>query len=325
MTRYSEYQLNVLVIFVVMCALSWCTKIYASQPSILDESYADKFLHYQPRVVPGKQLEQPKPRARVTPSEKQGEQPVTVEWLKNNYPILEQRAIDKPTKENINAYLYAKRIILDKAQRFSNAVTAVNDMNPLLNENNRIPYASVGAESVRRADKQAQQAAVKELSQTGGLMVFIDRSCHFCAMQLPIISMLKKDYGMESLVVSIDGRLPDNYTGKMVKDNGLWKKLGLKLTPSIVFVNTPKSYSNGDDPNKYLIISQGFYAEDELVKQIAFAGFRSNLLSKSTAKTLDIWNIGVSANQDLQNLRLDPNRPETFKQIMDPILMKQYR
>ncbi|MEY4566435.1 MAG: hypothetical protein RLY14_1405 [Planctomycetota bacterium] len=299
----------------------------------IDDAYGDSFSNYKPHTIPAKKIEStikqeqsiaPPPPNKKAPSSI-GEQKVDVDWLIKNFPILEKRAIDTPTEANLSAYLYAKRVVMDKAQRFEEAHMKVVNEDPMLNENNRIPYASTGAQTIRNADFFAQQQAVKELAEVGGLLAFVDGSCRFCAQQMPILAMLKSNFGMETLVVSIDGKAPKGYKGPLVRDNGLYAKLQLKLSPSVVFVPRPKAYQGEIDPNKYLVIAQGFYAADEMVKLIAFAGHSSKLLSQATMKDLDVWQRGVASTDDLQSLKLDPSKPETFKEKLQPILQKQYQ
>jgi len=299
-------------------------------PVKLDDGYGEAFLNYRPYIIPEKKQEPEKQKAQVTPPPREvkppeGKEKVTVEWLRKNYKLLEERSIDNPTETNVSAYLYAKRIVMDKAQRFSEVVAKVNNEDPLLNENNRVPYASSGAQSIRNANYLAQQEAVRELSKQGGVVIFVDGSCRFCAVQLPVLTAIKNNYGMEFLVVSIDGAKPKGFYGQTVTDNGLYQKLGLKLTPSVVYVPKPKGYAGDIDPNRYLIVSQGFYAQDELVKQIAYAGHSTQLLTKDTMRDLDVWDRGVASKEDLSTLKLDPNKPETFKQTLQPLLLKQYK
>lgn len=296
------------------------TEAPAKKEVQLSESYGDLFLNYRPF-----DHKKDTPKEKKEPSSTKPKEPesvkVDVEWLKKNYPVLEQKAIDNPSKENIEAYLYTKRVILDKAQRFSEAVMKTTNEDPFLNENNRIPYATSGSASVRSADYQAQQKALRELSETGGLIVFVDGVCRFCEKQLPILKSIRNEFGLEYLVISTDGRAPKS-ADKFVKDNGLFRKLSLQLTPTIVYVPKPKAYS-GQDPNKYLIVSQGYYAQDELIKQIAFAGFNSSLLSKNVMKDLDVWNTGVVGSSDLVNLRI--KNPSELKSVLQPYLTKQYK
>ena len=127
-----------------------------------------------------------------------------------------------------------------------------------------------------------------------------------------------------ALVVTIDGKRPPGYKGPIVTDNGMFKKLELTLTPSVVFVPKPKAYSEAD-PNTYLIISQGFYSADEMTKMIAFAGLNKKLHTQATANDLDVWKRGVASTEDLENLTLDVTQPESFKEKLRPILLKQYQ
>ena len=308
----------------------------------LDEDYGDAFVHYlnhlspakpkekakpdglAPSPAPAPELERAQPQSPAVTVKAEGKQAVDVAWLRKNYPVLEERAINDPTDGNVSAYLYAKRIIVDKSSRFSEAVYKVTNQDPLLNENNRIPYASAGAQAVANADNRAQEKAVRELAQVGGLVVFIDSSCRFCAMELGTLTALKKSLGLEFIVVSIDGRAPKDYRGNVLPDNGLFRKLDLKLTPSVVFVSKPTAYI-GADPNQYLIVSQGYYAQDEMTKQIAYAGHSTHLLSKEVMRDLDVWHYGVASTDDLSHLKLDVDHPEEFKQTLGPILLKQYK
>jgi conjugal transfer pilus assembly protein TraF len=291
-----------------------------------DDSYGDAFLHYKPYVVKGKTAKPPETQLRApAPQPKKEDRKVDVKWLQENYKLLEERAIDDPTDENVAAYLYVRRIAMDKSQRFSEKVSEVTNTDPLLNENNRIPYASAGAQSIRSANRLAQEQATRELATAGGLVVFVDGSCRFCAMQMPIVSALRAQYGMEALVVSLDGKRPRGYSGPLVRDNGLYRKLDLKLTPSVVYVHRPRAYQDGKDNNQYRVIAQGFYAQDELVKQIAFAGHTTKLLSSQTMRDLAVWNRGVASTEDLGGLELNGNDPAAIKRKLQPLLQKQYQ
>jgi len=310
----------------------------ADPPSLpsttLDEGYGDAFLNYHPYVTQGKKLlpdaktlvAAPPTPPKPDPTEpKPARQKVDVAWLRKNYPLLLDRAIDDPSDANVAALYYVQRVLFDKAQRYEEAAHKVVTQDPLLNENNRVPYASGGAKAVANANYMAEQQAVRELSRIGGLMVFVDGACRFCAAQLPIASMVRREYGIEYLVISTDGTTPKGFKGTVLTDNGLFKKLGLKLTPSIVFVPRPKAYATtAVDPNDYLIVSQGYYAADTLVKQIAFAGHTTRLLSKATMADLDVWDRGVANTQDLGKLTLDVDKPEDIKSTLQPLLVKQY-
>jgi conjugal transfer pilus assembly protein TraF len=289
------------------------------------DSYADAFTNYQPLVTKSRDQKAIPPKPAVAPPPKPEEQKVDAAWLKKNYVLLETKAFDNPTKENLEAFAYVKRIVLDKSQRYAVGLDEVVRDDPILNENNRVPYSSSGSASIRGTNIEAQQNAVREMSKVGGIIVFVDGTCLFCSTQMPIIDMLRRDYKTEVLVVSLDGVAPKGFTGgTLVKDNGLFGKLQLKLTPSIVYVHKPTGYKDGQDTNQYSIIAQGYYALDELIKMMSFAGFKTNILSAETMKGLDIWNRGVATVNDLDKLTLDPSNPASFKQKLQPLLLKNY-
>jgi conjugal transfer pilus assembly protein TraF len=307
-------------------SLLFCLACAANAQEVhTDDSYGDAFLHYQPYVVRGKQEKRTEARPTPPAPARKDDAKVTVKWLQENYKLLEERAIDDPSDDNVAAYLYVRRVVLDKSQRFSEKVTAVTNADPLLNENNRVPYASAGAQSIRSANRAAQEQAARELAAVGGLVVFVDGGCRFCAMEMPIVNALRAQYGLEALVVSIDGRRPRGYDGPIVRDNGLYRKLDLKLTPSIVYVPRPRGYVDGKDQNQYRVVAQGFYAQDELVKQLAYAGHASRLLSSNTMRDLGVWDRGVTSIEDLDALHLNAKDPAAIKRTLQPLLQKQYQ
>lgn len=295
----------------------------------LREDYAEHFLRYEP--LPARRKPEPAsaplPRIATTAAAPapaaSGASKVTIDWLRTNYPALEERAMDDPSPVNARAAAYVKRVVLDKASRYAIAMQQVVLADPLLNENSRIPYASMGAAAVRNADLQAQAAAVREMARAGGLLVFVDGQCRFCKAELPILDHLHHEYGLEYLLVSIDGSAIPGAKVAAIRDTGVFSKLGLKLTPSMVFVPRPTAYQGGD-PNTYLVVSQGFYAADELVKQISYAGYQKNLLAKATMRDLGVWERGILDTGDLATLRLDASKPESIPEQIQPLLMKQY-
>lgn len=294
----------------------------------LREDYAEHFLRYEP--LPARRKAEPAsapvPMQQAAPAQgpaASGASKVTMDWLRTNYPLLEVRAMDDPSPVNLRAAAYVKRIVLDKASRYASAMQQAVLADPLLNENSRIPYASMGAAAVRNADLQAQAAAIREMAKGGGLLVFVDGQCRFCKAELPILEHLHHEYGLEYLLVSIDGSTIPGAKAAAIRDTGVFAKLGLKLTPSMVFVPRPTAYQGGD-PNTYLVVSQGFYAADELVKQISYAGYQKHLLAATTMRDLGVWDRGILDTADLATLRLDPTKPESIPEQIQPLLMKQY-
>jgi len=260
-------------------------------------------------------------------------QKLTLDWARAHFTEYEQRSWENPTKENIEAVMYLKRFIFDKGSNYAARSGEVLRENPLVDENNRIPYASMGQAATVKVNLEAIENATKEMADKGGVMVFVDSVCPYCKDMLQTVSHLKNYTKMPVLVVSIDGKRPRGYSeslGPLVRDNGYFRLLGLQLTPSVVYVYKP-DHTKGVENNQYLIVSQGFYTLDKLEYSIAYAGYMSmrdkkeyaGLISPDTARGLDAWNKGVISSADLSRMQIDPADPGSIKRALEPYLAKQ--
>ncbi|KAG0186695.1 hypothetical protein DFQ28_007415 [Apophysomyces sp. BC1034] len=259
-------------------------------------------------------------------------QKVALEWLRQNLEIYERRAQETQKKEDIEAYMYLRRVLYDKAQNYATRSMEVLRENPLVDENNRIPYASLGQAATVKVNLEAIDKANAQMAEQGGLWVFVDSQCSFCQDMLNVIRMYKRDTGMPVLVISIDGKRPRGYSdalGPLVTDNGFFRALGLQLTPSVVYLHQ-LDYKKGIENNYYLIVSQGFYTLDKLQRTIAYAGYASmrdsrafaGLLSPDVVGGLNAWNKGVMASKDINDIEIDPLNPASIKQAIEPYLAK---
>jgi len=282
---------------------------------------------------PPKEWPQPQtPGATPKKPEAPRKQKITLEWLRQNIEAYERRAQETQSKEDIEAYMYLRRVLYDKAQNYASRSMEVLRENPLVDENNRIPYASLSQAATVKVSLEAIDKANAQMAKQGGLWVFVDSRCAFCKDMLDILRMHKRDTGMPVLVVTIDGKRPRGYSdalGPLVTDNGLFRTLGLQLTPSVVYIHQP-DYRKGIENNRYLVVSQGFYTLDKLQRTIAYAGYASmrdnkafaGLLSPDVVDGLSAWNKGVMAAKDISDIEIDPGSPASIKQAIEPYLAK---
>ncbi len=242
------------------------------------------------------------------------------DWTPKELGQLWERGRDKavmnPTDENVRAYMYSQDIILDIATRYAEKQMEIVKNDPILNQSNRISISNSGDIDAKRLQGKAIEVAVDEMAHRGGLLIFVDSKCVFCAHQLPILDALKNASNpwkpMEYLVVSIDGKAPSGWKN-FVPDNGLFKKLKLSITPSIVYVPNPTAYRDGEDTNQYIVVAQGEIEHvDELSKRIAEVGIKSKIVSQQAMKDFDIWNRGVATTRDLGELRINPDIPSAI-------------
>ena len=109
----------------------------------IDDSKLGEFLS-------GKSWSRPNPAEKAKPTapakagepEKPAKQKVTLAWLREHFVEFDQRAQENPTKENLEAVMYLKRVLFDKGQNYATRYREVLAENPMVDENTRIPYAS---------------------------------------------------------------------------------------------------------------------------------------------------------------------------------------
>jgi conjugal transfer pilus assembly protein TraF len=244
--------------------------------------------------------------------------PVTVEKLRNDLPVLFENALNDPTEKNVKQTGYAMAVAFDKAWRLSQVWAETFAADPILDRTSMVPVRSLGAQSIERVSGEAKAKALDELSKTSGLYFFVDSHCEMCGIQLRVLPLLNQ-IGMSYMVISLDGKMPKGYEKVPFQtDNGFFRKFDLKVTPAVVMVYNPQRtlIKNNVDSNYYSIVAHGFYSFDDLSKQIAFAGLKRGMLSKETARDLDVWNRGVASVEDLRLLRVSGmNYEEAYKPI----------
>jgi conjugal transfer pilus assembly protein TraF len=262
--------------------------------AFLDRKGEGWFWYQDPKEVEKKDPQPasaPVAAAPAKPAEKPGPQPFSVEWLRKEMPKLLDEAIDDPTKENVEAYLYAQHAAMDKSQRYAEMTQQVVATDPYLDENNRVPLDSLGKAVFRRGFSADNDAAMKYISQIGGLWLFMDSKCSYCQPQADTVQHIAKKYGIAAKFISMDGKgLPN--VPDFVRDNGTAHMLNLKLTPTTVLVVPP---------NNYYIVSQGMMAQDQLEDRIITAVDANDLFPPELAKKIHTFDRGVLTTNDMKD------------------------
>lgn len=238
--------------------------------------------------------------------------PFSVEWLRVNMPKLLDEAINDPTKDNVEAYEYAKRVMLDKSQRYAEMTQQVVSNDPYLDENNRVPFATFAKKAFLAQRTEDLSGAMKYLSTVAGIWMFFDSTCSFCHLQARQILELSKDYQFEARFISMNGKgmpmLPEYYL-----DSGQAKRIGLSMTPTTVMVVPP---------DKFYIISQGAMARDQLEERILIAADSNGLLPDELRAGTRAFDKGVLRTEDLQDIGSDD--PKEWVQRLKDKLKGRY-
>ena len=244
--------------------------------------------------------------------------PLSVEWFEKEYLNLLGTAIDDPSPENVKKYRYATRVMLDKASNFTHAFQRESLLDPMLDESNRMPFASAARGSFMRLTIQEQTKATKAIGQKAGLWVFLDESCAFCALQYPIISRMVKDRKFEAIYITPDGQRPSwmAATDDVRKDDGQSKYLRIGVRPAVAFVAPPENIT---------VLTQGMLSQDLLEERILFAGDQAGMLTAEISGKAFPERKGLLTTQDIQDIGEEMlSNPNVITQSVQDRLEKRY-
>lgn len=240
-------------------------------------------------------IQQPPPALKQETKEKKDkEKPLTVEWFRKNYDQVLSRAIDNPTPENVKAYLFLQRVILDKSSNFAYAVRSAVYSEPLLDENIRIPLASAMRAALLKVRSDNVGEAFKYLSGKAGVWFFFRSDCQFCDWQYPVVKRFCNKHNLRLMPVSIDGgTIPALRNEKVWVDKGQSKRLGIVVVPSIALAVPERA--------EIIVVSQGTLSEEALEQRLLTAAIERELLPKEMIDNIDIFRRGILTPDQIAN------------------------
>ncbi len=268
---------------------------------------------------PPPEPETPAPVANTaSPPPVSGPAPMSVQWLRTNLPLLRDKAIDQPTHENVAAYFYAQRIMMDKAQVFSDKAQEVTSTDPLLDENLRVPFASAAKTAQLRNSNESKKAILAAVAEKAGLLFFHDDTCQYCEAQVPVANTLAERHGIPVVYLSKQGR-PIRWLDPSIPvrvADGRFERLGVTHTPSVMLLVPP---------NDYYLIAQGFASLASLEDRIVNAAHRYGLVEErlyqdAVPTSRGILQAATNAGSD----GVDWNAPEQWVPYLKKMLAETY-
>jgi conjugal transfer pilus assembly protein TraF len=225
------------------------------------------------KPVPEKAEDQAKAPATVDPAA----QPLSSAWLRKNMEHYLNQAIDDPSQANVAAFYYLQRVMMDKAERFTNAARYVVMSDPQLDETVRRPVATYAANAANHQASVMADAVLKAIAGQAGLLFFFRSDCPYCHVQAPILGMLERTYGFKIYPVSLDGQaMPNGQFSQFKLDQGQAALLGVAQTPALFLMKPPK---------QIVPITQGALSLEELTSRILVAAKESGWIDDSQFQT----------------------------------------
>ena len=188
-------------------------------------------------------------------------------WLRKNLEHYRDRAIDDPSQENVAAYYYLQRVMMDKAHRFTDVARQVVMSDPFLDENQRRPITTFAANETNRLAGIASEQTLSSVAHQAGILFFFRSDCPYCHIQAPLLALLEKRFGFKVYAVSLDGKpMPGDLYLDFHTDRGQANLLGVVSTPAM-FLMKP--------PDELLPLSQGALSLDDLTGRILLSAHES--------------------------------------------------
>jgi conjugal transfer pilus assembly protein TraF len=242
-------------------------------PFFLDKErgwfWRESKLEPKKRAIVEPEARRPMPSTSTTPSESSTPElvPLSATWFRKHLERYRDQAIDDPSPENVAAYYYLQRVMLDKAHRFTDAARQVVMADPMLDENQRRPIATFAANETNRLAGVASEQALWTVAHKAGLLFFFRSDCPYCHLQAPLLALLEQRFGFQVYAVSLDGRpMPGDLYADFHIDRGQARLLGVVSTPAL-FLMKP--------PDEIAPLSQGALSLDELTGRILLAAHES--------------------------------------------------
>lgn len=277
-----------------------------------DSFYRDKargwFWYEEPEPEP-EEPEEPEPEPPVPvpaepakvdePVKDEGPAPGSVAWIRDNLPRLRDRAIESPTDENIQAYYYAQRLMLDMGERFARRANEVVGSDPFLDEDLRSPASNASAEAIAKNAVETRDMLLRRTSEQAALLFFFrGNDCRMCGPTVTALRSLEHRYGFTIMPISLDGfPLAGNPFGQIQYDTGLAEHLGVLMTPAIALAVPPKGAE---------VVSYSAVSMEAAATRILKAAERQSLISAQEIQATERLNtIGLIDNARLQDAPTD--------------------
>ncbi|NBS15772.1 MAG: conjugal transfer protein TraF [Gammaproteobacteria bacterium] len=223
----------------------------------------------------------PKKEAQTPPTSPQripeDPKPLSVAWLRKNLEVYRDQAIDAPTPENVAAYFYLQRVMMDKAHRFTDVAHEVVISDPRLDENVRRPISSFAVQAANREATKTSQDSLSLIAKSTGILFFFRSDCTYCHLQSPLLKVLEDRYGFKIYPVSLDGLpMPGGLYPDFHHDQGQAAQLGVQATPALFLLNPP---------GKILPLAQGVLSLDDLTNRILTVAHSEGLITDADYDT----------------------------------------
>lgn len=236
-----------------------------------------------------------------------GPSALSAAWFRENLQVYMDKAIDDPSPENVEAYFLLQRVMMDKAQDFSDMSRRVVAGDPILDESNRRSMDPSSARLQETLSAQRREEALRSILNQAGLAFFFSEDCDLCANQGQYLNFLAERTGIEIMPISMDGKPLSNglFAETMVTDQGQAEALGLKPGAPALFLLAP--------PDKWIALSYSAITQEDVITRVLMGAVEAGLISEDELNRTKPINITPSLAKSLPE---DGSLPEDPQELI---------
>lgn len=272
---------QILLGFILLLLVSYADAEDSSEARWLDRKSEGWFWYKSdPEPVESKKIEETEPLL-ITPKSttpntttesnpaKVGPAPLSSAWIRENIQSYLDAAIDKPTPENVAAFLYIQRYAMDKSFAFMDASQEATLGNAGLDEINRRPTATFANRTLDETATANHKQMIDKISSMAGVFFFIDDS-QASIDQNEVLNMLQHNYSLDIIKITTVDSEP--YEQGVRKDSGHAEQMGITSFPAIVLLRHDGLFD---------VVSQAPVSYSDLQKRILIGAKRLGIISES--------------------------------------------
>jgi conjugal transfer pilus assembly protein TraF len=269
---------------------------FASAQSEQPDFYSDKQRGWFWHETEPEQPEETEYQQNNTVNSEKSEERVTldVDWLRKNLDGIRDDAINKPTPENLAAYAYAQRLMLDLSTRFSSKMMEFMEIETLLDESKRRPTTSMALASFSHETRNALTNIMDKVKENNHVWFFYKTTCSYCMKQIPVLKEFSYRYGVKILAISMDGgTLPGMEDFDVVYDNSgnVTKQFNVTVTPTMFVAQ--------NDGKRFIPLTQGLHTLPEIEKRLLLVSRDAEIITtEEYQRAQSVREVNVFKNSD---------------------------
>jgi len=246
------------------------------------------------------------PPAEAAPAEAAELPPLSAAWFRENLQVYMDKAIDDPSPENVEAYFLLQRVMMDKAQEFSDVSRSVVMGDPILDESNRRSLDPSTSRLQENLSAKRREEALTRIMDKAGVAFFFSEQCDLCDNQGTYLKLLADRTGIEIMPITLDGKPLKSgaFADTMIMDEGQAAALGIEEGPALYLLAPP---------DKWIALAHSVVTQEDAVTRILMGAVEAGILSEDELNRTKPVNITPSLAKALPE---DGNLPDDPQELI---------